>query len=172
MEEQIAVVDDSNRFLRWAPRSEIHEARLLHRSVYVLVIDDDGRLLVQRRHSDKQTFPGHWDLSCAGHLCAEDYPGGPDDDLDEVYRTTAERELHEELGIVAPLRWLGVLSPEAGGRYEHVYVYLARHQGPVVVQASEVEAVQWLSRDAFDAFVRDEHTPVTPSQSSSSDRDL
>jgi isopentenyldiphosphate isomerase len=56
-----------------------------------------------------------------------------------------------------------VLPPEEGGRYEHVHVYVARHQGPVVAQESEVEAVRWLARDAFDAFVQDTETAVTPS---------
>jgi isopentenyl-diphosphate delta-isomerase type 1 len=161
VEEQIAVVDEHNRFVRWERRSVIHAERLLHRSVYVLVVDSMSRLLIQQRHRDKQTFPSYWDLSCAGHLCAEDYPAGPDEDLEDVYAATASRELEEELGIRAPLTMLGVLSPDPT-RYEHVRLYLARHDGPVVFQEEEVEAVRWVSREDLAALAQEDGVDMTP----------
>ncbi len=73
MPGRIAVVDGNDRFLRWTDRATIHRERLVHRSIHVLVFDPGGRLLIQRRHADKDTFPRHWDSSCAGHVEESDY---------------------------------------------------------------------------------------------------
>mmetsp|Transcript_150319 Transcript_150319/g.463842 ORF Transcript_150319/g.463842 Transcript_150319/m.463842 type:complete len:291 (+) Transcript_150319:37-909(+) len=59
-----------------------------HRSVHVWVLDARGELLLQKRSEHKDTHPGLWDVSCAGHITAGD--AGP---------ATAVRELQEELGL-------------------------------------------------------------------------
>jgi isopentenyldiphosphate isomerase len=144
---RIAVVDADNRFVRWEARRTIHEQRLVHRSVHIVVFDTQGRLLVQRRHRDKQTYPLHWDTSCAGHVEEGDYLAGPDDDLDRVYEAVAARELHEELGISAPLRRLARLPPEPGVHYEQVQLFACTSDGPFALQADEVDEIRLVRRD-------------------------
>ncbi|MEL6180862.1 MAG: NUDIX domain-containing protein, partial [Myxococcota bacterium] len=85
MAGRIAVVDTKNRFVCWTDRATIHAERLPHRSVHIAVFDRKGRLIIQKRDRYKDTYPGHWDSSCAGHVEESDYPGGPNDQLDEVY---------------------------------------------------------------------------------------
>src|SRR6476659_3830313 len=99
MAGRIAVADESNRFVRWEERRTIHEQQLVHRSIHVVIFDSTGRLLIQRRHASKQTYPRYWDVSCAGHVEESDYTRGPDDDLDAVYAAVAAREVEEELGV-------------------------------------------------------------------------
>ena len=132
--------------MRWEARRTIHEQRLVHRSVHVVVFDSRGRLLVQRRHRDKQTYPLHWDTSCAGHVEEGDYLGGPDDDLDRVYEQVAARELHEELGIAVPLRRLARLPPEPGVHYEQVHLFACTSDGPFTLQAEEVEDIRLVGK--------------------------
>ena len=45
--------------------------------------------MLQQRSPKKDTFPGRWDVSCAGHL------SGTDESVE-----TAVRELEEELGLL------------------------------------------------------------------------
>jgi isopentenyldiphosphate isomerase len=153
MAGRIAVVDGENRFLRWEERRKIHEEHLVHRSIYVFVFEGarerDDRLLIQRRHRDKQTFPSHWDLSCAGHVEESDYPDAaqPDHDLDAVYREVASRELEEELGIAdAQLVELAHLPPMAGVHYEQIRIYRSAAPGPFTLQEEEVEEVRFVTR--------------------------
>lgn len=61
-----------------------------HRAVDVIIINNRGEILLQRRAPDKDSFPGLLDISCGGHLIAGD------DSL-----TGALRELKEELGLDA-----------------------------------------------------------------------
>lgn len=160
---RVAVVDDHNRFLRWEERHTVHALRLPHRSVHVLVFHPDGgqRLLAQQRHPQKLTYPGFWDVACAGHVEADDYTAGPDDDLDAVYAAVARRELSEELGISPPLTWLGALTPTAGVHYEQAHLFACVHPGPFTLQPSEVSAVAWVTPQTLTAWDAD-GLPVTP----------
>lgn len=158
---RIAVVDEDNRFLRWEARRTIHEQRLVHRSIHILVFKPDNTLIIQKRHRDKQTFPGYWE-NTSGHVEEVDYPRGPDDDLEAVYAATAARELTEELGISAPLERLAAFSPKAGLHYEQIRLYRAQHPGPFTPQAEEVEAIQAVSSQDFDAMRDDPEIDFTP----------
>jgi isopentenyl-diphosphate delta-isomerase len=153
MAGRIAVVDDANRFVRWEDRRTIHEQQLVHRSIHVVLFDATGRLLIQRRHATKQTYPRSWDVSCAGHVEESDYLGGPDDRLDEVYAAVAAREVHEELGVMPPLERLGSFGPEPGIHYEQIQLFRGVSDGPFVLQADEVEEHLLLDRQAWPEFL-------------------
>jgi 8-oxo-dGTP diphosphatase len=56
------------------------------RCVGALVVDDDGRIFVQRRSPDRRLFPNCWDI-VGGHV-----------EPDESLETALERELAEETG--------------------------------------------------------------------------
>lgn len=158
----IAVVDHDNRFVRWASKVEVHRDRLPHRSVHTLVFDASGRLVVQQRHSEKLTYASHWDLSCCGHVERDDYPQGPDDQLDEVYLEVAHRELTEELGVDAHLTLLGRFAPEEGLHYEHFHLFEGAHDGPYTLQVEEVQAIRRLTPAEFDAMAADPDALLTP----------
>ncbi len=80
--------EDNDHVIAVQPRSVVHRQGLLHRAVNVIVVDSQGRILLQRRASHKDVCPDLWDLSCAEHL----KPG-------ESYLDGALRGLREELGL-------------------------------------------------------------------------
>lgn len=120
----------------------IHRDRLVHRSVHVLVFDSRGRLVIQRRHPEKDNNPDAWDVSCAGHVEESDYTGGPDEDLDAVYGGVAMRELAEELGVEVELEELASFSPIEGVHYEQIRLYRGASDGPYVIQEDEVSEIR------------------------------
>lgn len=74
-------------------RTIAHEKGILHAAVHIYIYRTKGdkcEILLQKRAADKDSFPSSWDTSCAGHVSAGD-----------DFLTTAQRELSEELGIVA-----------------------------------------------------------------------
>lgn len=161
MAGRMAVVDENNRFLRWAERSELHERFLPHRSVQILVFTSDNKLVLQRRHPDKDTYPHYWDLAACGHVEESDYTGGPDEDLDQVYLSVAERELEEELGVKVELTELAAFSPLENVHYEHFRLYRGQSDGPFTIQEEEVVAVQSVSRDELNSMIRDPEQKLT-----------
>lgn len=162
MAGRIAVVDLADRFVRWEERRAVHDQRLVHRSIHVLLFDSRGRLLLQRRHRAKQTYPGHWDLSCSGHVEESDYgPGGPDHDLDRVYADVARREVEEELGVRARLEPVGHFGPTDDVHYEQIRLFTGRSDGPFTAQADEVEELRHVSRAEFEFMDAAGEEPMT-----------
>ena len=49
-------------------RGIIHEQGLWHRAIIVAIINNKNEILIQKRASTKEKFPGLWDLSVAGHV--------------------------------------------------------------------------------------------------------
>lgn len=67
----------------------------LHRAFTALLFDEDVRLVLTRRASEKMLWPGDWDGTFASH---------PREG--ETYVSSAERRMPEELGISCPLDYL------------------------------------------------------------------
>ena len=83
------------------PKHEIHRDGDWHRSAHLWIVTPDDRVLLQRRAFAKESWPGMWDVSVAGHIDAGESA------LDAIIR-----EAHEELGLtIAPheLTHLGTL---------------------------------------------------------------
>jgi 16S rRNA (adenine1518-N6/adenine1519-N6)-dimethyltransferase len=113
-DEPVQLVDEDDDPAGTAPRSRVHEEALLHRAVHVLLVDEGGRLVLQRRSQAKRTYPGRLTSSASGHVDAGEDP-------DEA----ARRELAEELGVEADLDHAGILRVEDldAGEREIVHAY-------------------------------------------------
>lgn len=151
--EAVEVVDASDRPLGVMPLAEARRQALLHRVVLVLVYGTDGRLFLQRRSPRKRLYPGRWDLSCTGHVMA-----------DESREDAALRELQEELGIHATgLRRLAQVEagPETG--FGFVTLFCAGETaGPVLYNTEEVEGGMFVDADELESMVENFRDMLTP----------
>jgi 16S rRNA (adenine1518-N6/adenine1519-N6)-dimethyltransferase len=126
--EQFDIVDENDNVIGTKLRSEVHAQNLLHRAVHILVFNDAGELLLQKRSAWKDREPCKWDSSAAGHL----EPG-------ESYQAGAIRETEEELGIRPKLTPLGKIRACSNTGQEFVEVFTAQHEEPFVLPPSEIE---------------------------------
>ena len=134
-------------------REEAHREGIRHRTAHVWIIRSSKKgydLLLQKRSLNKDSFPGLYDTSPAGHIPAGDEP-----------LESALRELKEELGIEAKpgqLSYAGMFQIQYEKEFHghifrdnevaSVYVY----QEPVEIttltlQESEVSEVRWFDLD-------------------------
>lgn len=133
--EWVDVVDEQDRVIGVAERARVRRENLRHRASYILVCDDEGRILVQRRTLGKDFCPGMLD-ACAGGVVT----------TGEAMDDSARRELAEELGIRGvPLLGFGTFYAEGEGYRVWGGLYSCRYQGPLQLQAEEVSAVHWMS---------------------------
>lgn len=132
-------------------RGVAHRDGSPHATAHVWVVRENERggydVLLQKRSARKDSYPGCYDISAAGHVAAgDDYP------------ETAARELKEELGIEAApeeIRYVGRRrstfksefhnQPFHDSEISQVYVYdrpveLAKLR----LQEEEVESVRWM----------------------------
>ena len=134
-------------------RNVAHQEGILHRTAHVWIVrktDQGYDILLQKRSLEKDSFPGLYDTSSAGHIPAGDAP-----------LMSAMRELAEELGIIASpgqLQYAGSFriryEKEFHGKMfrdnEVTWVYV--YDSPVdihklTLQESEVSEVRWFGLD-------------------------
>ena len=73
---------------------------LLHRAFSVFLFDDQNRLLLQQRASEKITFPDMWTNTCCSHpLHIPSETGSTLPEAIEGVKRAAQRKLEHELGI-------------------------------------------------------------------------
>lgn len=149
--ERLDIVDESGTPTgETVSREEAHALGIRHRTAHLwLLRRREGRVqvLLQKRSRTKDSYPGCYDISSAGHI-----PAGED------FVPSALRELKEELGLEAKP---GELIDCGTRRFEYQALFHGRpfHDNQVsrvyalwrdvepeglTLQASEVESVQWM----------------------------
>ncbi|MDP6986169.1 MAG: isopentenyl-diphosphate delta-isomerase [Candidatus Thalassarchaeaceae archaeon] len=97
MQEMCLVVDSRDNMTGAQSKLACHYGKgSRHRAFSVLLFDESDRLLIQKRASEKITFPGVWANSCCSHPL--DIEGENGDPIMGVV-TAARRKLEQELGI-------------------------------------------------------------------------
>ena len=139
----VEVVDHMGRALGIQTVEQAHQAPgQLHRAFSVVLIDDGGRMLLQRRSAAKTRFASLWANACCGHPA----PG-------QSLAPSAERRLYEELGLEpVALTDAGVYiyyaeDPIAGRvefEYDHVLVGRVPSDVPLTPDPSEVADLRWV----------------------------
>jgi 16S rRNA (adenine1518-N6/adenine1519-N6)-dimethyltransferase len=145
-DELFDVVDEANRIVGQAPRAEVHARALRHRAVHIFAFTPQGELILQKRSHLKDSCPGLWDSSAAGHL-----------DVGESYADCAVRELHEELGLEKiaepPARVAGLdASVDTGWEFVELFSVTAT-ASKIAFPAAEIEAVRAFAPDEIEAWV-------------------
>ncbi len=153
--ELLDVVDAQDRFVETLSRGEIHQRKLMHRSVHVLVFNKSKRVLLQKRSMQKDECAGMWDTSCAGHV-----------EAGQSYTETAPRELVEELGFspVEPLTRLFKMAPTPDNGMEFAMVYRTDYEGPFSIAEDEIDEVDWFDFEVVDRWVSAVMSPAEPDQ--------
>jgi isopentenyldiphosphate isomerase len=145
------------------PKSAVHRDGDCHRAVHVWIVTPDERLILQLRSREKITYPGLWDVSCAGHVSAG-----------ESAVESALREFEEELGLsVAPdeLEFVGTVidrkSFQEGRHLENEFqeTYVVRRAVELdllTLQPGEVDEVSAIPIDRFAQRVASRDATLTP----------
>ena len=129
-------------------KKSAHKLGKWHITAHVWIYNSKGELMLQRRSYNKDTFPGLWDISVAGHISAGESPaiGGV-------------REVEEEIGLSINEADLEYLFVQKESHYhpdkdwynnEFHYVYLCKFDGLIEdlkLQEEEVEELRFLCPD-------------------------
>lgn len=155
MSEWIDIVDENgNPTGQIVERNDAHRNGIWHRTAHLwLLREKDGHIqvLLQKRSANKDSHPGCYDISSAGHI-----PAGVE------YEPSAIRELKEELGVDGDekdlvycgdrvISWDDVFYGKPFHDRQHSRVFLMWMDLPeemFTVDPNEVECVCWMDFQA------------------------
>lgn len=144
--EHVILVDKNDREIGTMEKMEAHKKGALHRAFSILLFDDKGKMLIQKRAGDKYHSSGLWTNTC----CSHPLPG-------ESLERATRRRLKEEMGIELQPVFSHAFIYRAEldqnlieHEFDHVFVGI--FSGTPQVNEKEVEDwkyvdVQWLKRD-------------------------
>ena len=164
--ELLDIVDEQgNPTGQTVERKKAHRNGIRHRSSHVwLFRRREGRveILLQKRSCKKDSFPGCYDISSAGHI-----PAGTD------YIVSALRELREELGVEAEaseLQYCGKRfiyyeeefygEPFIDNQVSNIYILWRDCEAEgFILQEEEVDEVKWFDFQECVEMVRQNRIP-------------
>ncbi len=136
-QEHFIVVDKRDWIVEYRTRYDCHHDRtLIHRGANLVIFDDQGRALLQKRSMTKDIRPGYWQNAVGGHVSKG-----------ESYKKAILRETEEELGIMVPVRFYKKFLFAYADETEMEVVYIAKSNGPFRPNKTEVDQVRFLRKD-------------------------
>ena len=149
LEEMLYHVDENDEVLGKISRSEAHSKELLHRTGMVFLMNRKGKVLINRRSSEKKIFPSCYDSSVSFHVT-----------YGETYEDSAERETMEEIKIKAPLEYVGKFIHTDPPEYQIVSVFLCISDDEPIIDPKEFSSQNFYSINEVEKIIQNEK--ITP----------
>lgn len=145
-EEVFYWVDEEDNILGQVSREEAHNgSNKIHRTVGILVFNEDDHLLLQQRSLKKDLDPGMWTISAGGHVT-----------YGQDYDKAAKNELKEEIGIKSKLDFIGKYFVKTPVQREWVQMYrtFVKNDQEFMPDENEVEQVKWIPKPELKEFMQ------------------
>lgn len=156
MDKNILIVNKDNEPIGESTQQEALEQGLYQCIARVILRDENGRILSQRRSATKKVSPNLWTDSASGHV-----------DVGETFLVAAHRELFEEVGMQTELRYVGEFFTQHAYFGKVAPVFHTVYEGTVssnstfVLQQTEVSATVWHSLDELVVLVGNDRGQFT-----------
>ena len=142
-DKRIILVDEDDNVLGYGEKMEVHKRGQLHRCFSVMVVNSEGKVLLQKRAQGKYHCPGLWSNTC----CSHPYP-------QEDIKAAAKRRLREEMGFDCELEKIGVFHYKAefdNGLTENEidHLFKGKYDGKIAPDPAEVGDIKRIDIEAL-----------------------
>ena len=170
MSEMCILVDEQDTVIGSDSKKNCHYLEgKLHRAFSVLLFNSSGKLLIQKRASEKITFPSIWANSCCSH------PLHIDSEINgiEGAKTAAKRKMEQELGInpkeidLDKLNYITKMRYKARAdkkwvEYEIDYIFAIKCDVEINPNQIEIEDTKYVDSDELDNIFQDGKSRIGP----------
>ena len=108
----------------------------------IFLVGSDKRILIQRRSIARETYPDQYDSSCSFHVT-----------FGESYEEAAKRELIEETGVSAHLKYLGKFVHYDPPENEMVVVFACFSDEQIRISKEEFSSANFCTKEEVDKIV-------------------
>lgn len=129
-EELVIVVNEQDEILSYLPRKEVHEKKLLHRTISIVTFTSDGKIVLQKRSKNKDTNPGMLGNAVGGHVLKG-----------EEYLESARSEAKEELNIEIEPEFITKIVIEDPAHRTMTSIYKIVYDGPYDYNKEEIDGI-------------------------------
>lgn len=147
--EYIITVDAQDREKGYMEKLDVHKKGILHRAFSLMVFNDKGEVLLQKRARGKYHSPGLWSNACCSHQR-----------MGESLTEAVGRRVQEELGFTCQYKEVfkfiyQVMFDNGLMEYEIDHVFFGYYNGNVIPNGDEVEEVRWIDWDSLKKEMED-----------------
>lgn len=140
--ELMDIVDENDNVIGCDTRENIHKNNQIYRSVDILIMNSEHKIIVQQRPMYK-TGGGLWEISAGGHIKSKEEP-----------LVAAHRELLEELGIDTDLEYVDKRrNPNNGGK-EYIYLFVGKSDSTPNIDKEDVEEIRYVDMNELDEILK------------------
>jgi isopentenyl-diphosphate Delta-isomerase len=128
----------------------------LHRAFSIFIINSKGEMLIHKRSTLKDTWPGFWTNACCSHPRKE-----------ESLDNATQRRLMEEMGFTCPLKYLFKFQYRSDydkkyGENEVDHVFIGFYDGTLKPDKNEIEEWKFIGIDTLQEDVKNYPAKYTP----------
>lgn len=158
MTERLIFVDENDQPIGVGDRHEAWAKGIYTRNIRVMLRDENGRILSQKRSVRKDTYPGMWTVAASGHV-----------DESESWDSAARRETQEEIGVSADLTFVGNFSIKQDEGDKKIRQILRVYEGTIDsksefrLEKDEVDDIRWYEIGELKTLVTKTPEQFTPS---------
>lgn len=151
----VILVDDNDQQTGVMEKLEAHRKGALHRAFSIFIINDEGKMLLQKRAAGKYHSAGLWTNAC----CSHPMPG-------ESVASAARRRLQEELGFDCDVSFVDSLKyfvrfEDGLTEHEFDHLLLGYYNGPISPNPDEVGECRYYSLPEIDQLLLDDELQFT-----------
>jgi len=170
MNENCILVDNEDHIIGKDSKVNCHLGDgKLHRAFSILLFDNSNKLLIQKRASEKITFPSIWANSCCSH------PLHIDSEINGIKgaKTAAKRKMEQELGITPEeinkddLKYITKMRYKARAdekwvEYEIDYIFVIKCDVKINPNKIEIEDTKYVNPEELEEIFLDKNTKIGP----------
>ena len=144
-DELLDLVNQDDKVIGKVWKRKAHQdPSLIHREVAIAIFNKKHEVLLQRRSMSKTNDPGHWKITAAGHVGADENP-----------KDSIKREVFEELGLnVQPIYYKKAFSTYKNKESRYFWIYYAIVDTPqkLKLNKQEVMDAKWVKVGKLEEF--------------------
>lgn len=135
MKEELNVeVDKNNKVIGLRPISDFQTGKFIHRSAHLLLENFKGKILIQKRSSNKKWYPGLYTYSVSGTLA------------NESYEDCIKKEMKEEIRVLIPVKLLFLYKYfDKLDKSFHALFY-GKSDRKIIPDKKEIGEIRWLTK--------------------------